>query len=241
MKDTTQSDKSWRTATNRFPFAGHLVSPLLAGLTEPELDAVLSAATPQVFPTKTVVTEEGDPANRFYLLVSGRARYFFLTQGGKKVILHCLVPGECIGGLALVSEPMCYVVSSETVTQASALVWERATLRSLLLRYPKLLDNALSVMAKYLVLYRIGHAGLICESARERLATVVSDLARCTGHATAKGIELNITNEELASAANITSFTASRLLNDWQRRNLISKKRGRILVFSPAKFILQAA
>jgi CRP/FNR family transcriptional regulator, nitrogen oxide reductase regulator len=239
--DTTQLHKSWPTATNPFPAAGHLVSPLLAGLAEPELNAVLSAATHQVFRAKTVVTEEGDPAEHFYLLVSGRARFFFLTREGRKVILHCLVPGEGLGGLALVSEPMCYMVSSETVTQTSMLVWERATLRSLLVHVPQLLDNALSMMAKYLVLYRIEHAGLICESARERLATVVSDLARCTGHATAKGVELNVTNEELASAANITSFTASRLLNDWQRKKLISKKRGRILVFSPAKFVSQAA
>ena len=232
--------KSWQTATDR-PFAGHLISPLFAGLAEAELDAVLSAANHQVFPAKTVVTEEGDPANHFFLLVSGRARYFFLTQQGKKVILHCLVPGESLGGLALVSEPMCYAVSSETVTQTSTLVWERATLRRFLVQYPKLLDNALSVMAKYLVLYRIEHAALICENARQRLATAVSDLARCTGLPTAKGVELNVTNEELANAANISSFTASRLLNDWQRKNLISKKRGRILVFSPDKLISQAA
>lgn len=241
LTDTTETHKGWRTATNRLLSAGHLVSPFLARLAEPELDAVLSAATHRVFPAKTVVTEEGDLAEHFFVLVSGRARYFFLTQDGKKVILHCLVPGEILGGLALLSEPMCYMASSETITQTSTLVWERATIRSLIVQYPKLLDNALSVLAKFLVLYRIAHAALICETARQRLATVLTDLARCTGHTTAKGVELNVTNEELASAANITSFTASRLLNGWQRKNLISKKRGRILVFSPAKLISQAA
>jgi CRP/FNR family transcriptional regulator, nitrogen oxide reductase regulator len=240
VTDTSPLHKSWRTVNNR-PFPSRLDSPLLAGLTESEVNAVLSAATHQVFPAKTVVTEEGDPADHFFVLVSGRARYFFLTQQGKKVILRCLVPGDTLGGLALVSEPMCYAVSSETVTQSSTLVWERATLRSLLVQYPKLVDNALSIMAKYLVLYRVEHAALICGNARQRLATAVSDLARCTGHPTAKGVELNVTNEELASAANITSFTASRLLNDWQRKNLISKKRGRILIFSPAKLVSQAA
>jgi CRP/FNR family transcriptional regulator, nitrogen oxide reductase regulator len=240
VANTSPLHRSWQTASNH-RFAGHLDSPLLAGLVESELNAVLSAATHRVFPAKTVVTEEGDPANHFFLLVSGRARYFFLTQEGKKVILRCLVPGESLGGLALVSEPMCYAVSSETVTQTSTLVWERATLRGLLVQYPKLLDNALSIMAKYLVLYRIEHAALICENARQRLATAVSDLARCTGHPTPEGVELNVTNEELANAANITSFTASRLLNDWQRKNLISKKRGRILVFCPDKLISQAA
>jgi CRP/FNR family transcriptional regulator, nitrogen oxide reductase regulator len=240
VTDPSALHKSSRSAANR-PFAGHLVSPLFAGLAQSELDTLLSAASHQAFPAKTVVTEEGDPASHFFLLVSGRARYFFLTPQGKKVILRCLAPGEGLGGLALVSEPMCYAVSSEAVTQISTLVWERATLRRFLVQYPKLLDNALSVMAKYLVLYRIEHAALICENARQRLATAVSDLARCSGHPTARGVELNVTNEELANAANITSFTASRLLNDWQRKNLISKKRGRILVFSPDKLISQAA
>ena len=44
------------------------------------------------------------------------------------------------------------------------------------------------------------------------------------------GVELDVTNEELASAANITPFTASRLLSKWRRSGVIAKRRGKILI-----------
>ena len=45
----------------------------------------------------------------------------------------------------------------------------------------------------------------------------------------ADGIELDIRNEELASEANITIFTASRLLNEWQRKSILTKGRVKLL------------
>lgn len=47
------------------------------------------------------------------------------------------------------------------------------------------------------------------------------------------GIELNIRNEELANEANITVFTASRLLNEWQRQGILTKSRGKVVLRSP--------
>ena len=35
----------------------------------------------------------------------------------------------------------------------------------------------------------------------------------------------SLKNEDLASAANVTLFTASRLLNEWQRNGLVNQER----------------
>jgi CRP-like cAMP-binding protein len=53
-------------------------------------------------------------------------------------------------------------------------------------------------------------------------------------------VELDVTNEELAQAANVTHFTASRLLNHWQRQGALVKTRGKILLRSPEKLLLSA-
>ena len=215
-------------------------SPFLAGLAQSDLDTVLSASVRREFRSGAVVASENDPAGQMFLLIEGRARYFFLTPEGKKVILHWILPGEVVGGMALLADPMPYIVSSEAVRQTTMLSWKRDTIRNLFERFPRLLDNSLSVLAQYLVLYRIGHAVLVSNDARKRLATVLSDLAMRMGHPTASGVELDVTNEELASAANVTLFTASRLLSEWQRARLISKTRGRVVVASPSKLISQA-
>jgi CRP-like cAMP-binding protein len=52
------------------------------------------------------------------------------------------------------------------------------------------------------------------------------------------GIHLEITNEQLANTANITLFTASRLLSEWQRSGAVVKARGRILLRHPEQLFL---
>jgi CRP/FNR family transcriptional regulator, nitrogen oxide reductase regulator len=41
---------------------------------------------------------------------------------------------------------------------------------------------------------------------------------------------LQINNEELANQANVTIFTVSRLLSEWQRKGLLTKSRGKVLI-----------
>jgi len=46
-------------------------------------------------------------------------------------------------------------------------------------------------------------------------------------------LNLAITNEELANAAAITLFDASRFMSDWQRSGALAKTSGKVLVRSP--------
>jgi CRP-like cAMP-binding protein len=39
----------------------------------------------------------------------------------------------------------------------------------------------------------------------------------------------------LAEAANVTHFTASRLISQWHRQGILVKTRGKILLHSPGK------
>jgi CRP-like cAMP-binding protein len=51
------------------------------------------------------------------------------------------------------------------------------------------------------------------------------------------GIELDATNEELASASNISRFSVSRLLSEWERKHAVEKRRGKILLRSLARLM----
>jgi CRP/FNR family transcriptional regulator, nitrogen oxide reductase regulator len=52
------------------------------------------------------------------------------------------------------------------------------------------------------------------------------------------GVQLDITNEQLANAANITLFTTSRLMGQWQRSGAVVKSRGKIILRSPEGLFL---
>jgi CRP-like cAMP-binding protein len=60
------------------------------------------------------------------------------------------------------------------------------------------------------------------------------------GQRVVEGIELNISNEELANEANVTIFTVSRLLSEWHRKGLVVKSRGSVVIRSSEEPVWRA-
>jgi CRP-like cAMP-binding protein len=138
---------------------------------------------------------------------------------------------------ALVTGPSTYLVSTEAVRDSIAVEWDGPTIRDLTRRFPQLLENAHLIDMDYLSWYVAAHAALSSQSARQRLASVLFGLATSFGRRISGGIELDVTNEELADSANITPYTTSRLISEWNRSGAIRKYRGKILVLSPETFL----
>jgi CRP-like cAMP-binding protein len=207
-----------------------LNSRFLEGLDKPELKSILAAARLQRFFANSVVINQGQPAEHVFLLTKGRARFFFITEDGQKRILLWLPPGGILGGRAIFPAPSSYLASAETVKESWALMWDRTTIRDLAVRYPRLLDNVMQTAFEYFAEQLESHRALTSQSARERLAYVLTTIAPRIGRRVSDGLELDVTNEELADTANITLFTTSRLLSEWQRSGDVLKSRGKLLL-----------
>ncbi len=203
------------------------------GLTAPQLKAVLECARMREYPASSVVSHEGHPAEHFFLLLSGRARYFTLTPQGEKILLFWVTPGEVLGGAAILAQHVDYMLSTETVKKSRFLVWSRTSIAEFCQRYPRLMSNALLIAHDYLVLYRALHLSVACHTARQRLATVLVNLATGIGQRVPEGVQLDVNNEELANEAHVTHFTASRLMSEWQRNGMLIKRRGKVLLPVP--------
>jgi CRP/FNR family transcriptional regulator, nitrogen oxide reductase regulator len=205
-------------------------SQLLDGLAPEDRKRILAAAKSRRFAAKSVITNQGHPAGHLFLLTKGRARYFFDAEHGQHILLHWVGPGDLIGGKTLLEKPSAYLLSTEAVKECSVLVWDRATIRRFVAQYPILLENALATASDYLEWYVAAHASLTCHTAEERLASVLASLAHVIGQNVAGSVELDVANEDLANAANITPFTVSRLLSRWQRCGSVKKSRGKLLL-----------
>ena len=214
---------------------------MLSGLDQPEIKSILAAARPRRFSAKSVIKYQGEPAQQLFLLWEGRARDFFETYNGKKLNLEWITPGEVIGGAALVCRPSTYLVSSEAVLDSTVLAWDGPTIRHLARRYQQLFENALSLALDGFCWYVGAHAALTSQTARERLAHILSVCASSIGQRVNGSIQLDVTNEELADAANITHYTTSRIINEWQRNGAIRKERGKILLRSGKDLFVRAA
>jgi hypothetical protein len=79
------------------------------------------------------------------------------------------------------SRPSAYLLNTEAVKPGSTLVWDCATIRDVVIKYPRLADNALLTTFDYLVLYRAIHISMTCHSAQQRLAHALANLATGIG------------------------------------------------------------
>src|SRR5208283_3320556 len=153
-------------------------SQFLDGLSPADRKTILAAATQRRFGANSVITNHGQPADHLFLLTRGLTRYFFVTAEGKKLLFQWLGPGDLFGARTILSSHSSYLFSTETVADSSGLVWDLPTIRDLVTRYPRLLENMLTTASDYVAWQLASHIGLACHTARQRVARVLVTLAR---------------------------------------------------------------
>ena len=173
-----------------------LTSRFLDGLGAEDLTVILRAAEQQRFSANSVVVNQAAAAKHLFLLTHGYGRHFFITDDGEKILLRWLVPGDITGAATLLSKPSRYQMGTEVLKDSRFLVRDRITIGHLTTRYPKLLQNVLFIAEVYFDWYLTAHIALTCDSARQRCASVLTNIGRAVGQKVAGGIELAITNEE---------------------------------------------
>jgi len=223
----------------RVPFAAlppGFQSTFLDALTPREISALLKAARSVIISPHEVLQQEGEPAERLWLLRTGRVAVYRLTQDGNKLFLRWGVPGDTFGFATIVRTPAQYLVTIEAIQEGSILAWNLADCQALISRYPGLSKGVNRTLSKYLdgLIDRFVMCQL--QSAEERLARVLVESAGQLGHAGPEGIEVDLKNEEVALAAHMSLFTATRHLSKWQRTGLLKKHRGKIVVPSLSCF-----
>lgn len=183
-----------------------------------------------------VLQREGDRAVRLWLLVTGLVAVYRLADNGDKVFLRWGVPGDTFGLSTILRCPERYIVTIEVVQEGSLLAWDPVSSQALALRCPNLNKALNAVVASYLdrLINVLGTYAF--QPAEQRLARVLVDSSRQLGRKGCEGIELDLTNEQLAVAARMTVFTATRKLRKWQGLGILTKRRGKIVLPSLSRF-----
>lgn len=75
---------------------------LFADLPDSAAEALLRYAKSHKYPKNSVIVNEGDQQNNFYIVVSGTLKVFVNGEGGRQVTLNWLEPGDYFGELALI-------------------------------------------------------------------------------------------------------------------------------------------
>ena len=211
-------------------------STFLDALTPREIRALLKEARWVRISPHEVLQQEGEPADRLWLLGTGRVAVYRLTRDGEKLFLRWGAPGDAFGLATIVRAPARYLVTIEAVQEGSILARDLAACQALISRCPSLSKAVNWAVSKYLdsLIDMLSMCQL--QTAEGRLARVLVESAGQLGHSGPEGIEVDLKNEEIALAAHISLFTAARHLSKWQRAGLLKKYRGKIVLFSLSPF-----
>jgi CRP-like cAMP-binding protein len=97
-----------------------------------------------------------------------------------------------------------------------------------------LLDNALSIaVTEHIAWLVAANSSLSLDDATGRIAHMLVSLACGIGKDVPDGVEIQVDNEDLAAGANVTPFTVSRALKAWQRKGVLTKGRGKVVLRRP--------
>lgn len=215
------------------PLGRDLTQRLLGGI-DPEVHRViLSEASRRKLRPEQVLYRTGEPAEHLYLLTKGRVQLSRPSRTGREVLFGILGPGDILGLVCMLTRRAGYMGTAKVLDGAEAMVWDRTTLHRVARFAPQLTANALTVALGFVAQFAERHEALVSGTAAERLARALSRLGTDGGIHAPDGIEVLIKNDELAALADVSAFTTSRVLQQWERDGAIEKRRGAVRIVNP--------
>jgi len=121
---------------------------LFTGLTDTQLDLLAERCRIVEFEKDETIYRQGDPADAFYGLVSGRVRVFTL-HAGRQETLEVLHPGDYFGTVSiLTNEP--HSVTSQAINDSILVRVKRADFETLLKQIPELAIHLSTTLSRRL-------------------------------------------------------------------------------------------
>jgi CRP-like cAMP-binding protein len=206
-----------------------------------DLETIASAATLKEFNKNDYLFHQGDPADQFCLLMSGKVKLTQITEEGQQVILRYVGPGEAFAVIAVLRK-IPYPVTATAVEQVKLLSWGEQTMLGLMERYPRLAINSLSLLATQIQEFQDRFRELATERVERRIARALLRLAKQTGRKTDQGILIDfpLTRQDLAEMTGTTLYTVSRTLSQWEKDGLVSSQREQVTLLSPHQLVVIA-
>jgi CRP/FNR family transcriptional regulator, nitrogen oxide reductase regulator len=229
IADAIAKDRSRaRDVTNR----------LLAGVDPDERQAIVAKSRRQTLHPSQVLFRTGERAEQLFVLRKGRVQFGRLSSAGREVVMGILGPGDVLG-LACLLPSSNYIGTAEALDGGEVQVWSRHVIRRLAHRYPQVQGNVLQIALTYVAEFADRLEKLVSGTAEHRLARALTSLGVRIGTPSHSSIDILIKNEQLASLADVSPFTVSRLLKQWEREGVISKSRGIVRILSPEDLLVE--
>lgn len=169
---------------------------------------------------------EGDPANGFFVLLSGRVRIYKSTADGKEFTLHQITPGQVFAEAAIFRGNT-YPANCMAMEDSEVAFIPKDQFIRLITKYPNISLKIIGSLSRWLREFAAKLEDLSLKDVPARLATY---LLRQRQKLKSDSFELDITKAELASELATISETLSRSLKKLKDLEVIAVDGKRITI-----------
>lgn len=206
---------------------------LFCDLPEDTIDSIATLASRRSYGKNSIVFSQGDAGDALYGVASGRVRISACGPDGREVFLNIMEPGDAFGEIAVVDgRPR--TAGAVAIEPTVLIVIRRDDFLAALERSPDLAMHLLQLFCQRLR----WTSDLVEESAflvgPARLAKRLLVLAALHGSPVARGMELALSQAELAHFLGISRQIVNQHLQAWRKAGWVDLARGRIVVTDAA-------
>ena len=200
--------------------------PLFKGLSGRQLDDLARAFPRRSYGPGETIFREGESAEGFYILLSGRLKIYKLSMEGKEQILHIIEAGEPFAEVALFSETT-FPAYAEAIRESEAMFFSRKAFQQLVRDDPSIIMNMLAILSQRLKYFTRLVEDLSLKEVPQRLAAYLLFLADREG---SRQVSLGISKGQLASLLGTIPETLSRITARMAGGGLIEMQGRRITI-----------
>jgi len=208
-------------------------TPMFAILPDEDLRRVAAIAVSRRYGKKETVFREGDRADGFFVVSSGKVKVFKLSDEGKEQVLHVLEPGQSFAEAAIF-EGGAYPAHAEVLADSELLLLPKHAFIDLLEKNPKVAIRMLASLSRWLKRMTDLVESLSLRDVESRLVFYLSEELNSRGIPPRNGatLELPVSKNVLASRLGTVPETFSRTLKKLQDEGLIAVRGKQIRILS---------
>jgi CRP/FNR family transcriptional regulator len=204
---------------------------MFAGLSGDELRRVAEIASPRRVERREAIFQEGDRADGFFVVATGRVKVFKLSGDGKEQVLHLIGPGQSFAEAAIF-EGGAYPAGAEALSDALLLFIPKRPFIALLEKTPKMALRMLASLSKWLMRMTDLVESIALRDVETRLVRYIGEELTGRGGTIADGavIDLDVSKNVLAARLGTVPETFSRTLRKLQDEGRIRVKGRQIRI-----------
>ncbi|MGA9226404.1 MAG: Crp/Fnr family transcriptional regulator [Mesobacillus sp.] len=176
--------------------------------------------------------QEGMEAEELYIVLDGKVQISKVTQDGRELALRICGENDICGELTLFTDAPKYLLSALILEDAKIAAIRKDVIEKEIFQNPSLAFEFMKWMSDHFRKTQTKFRDLVLNGKKGALFSTLIRMTNSYGVHKDNGIliDLPLTNQELANFCGTSRESTNRILNELKREEIISIKKGKILV-----------